>query len=39
MPAEPPFCAAGGRPARSDSAMQIWLFRVSRIGPPGWLEA
>jgi hypothetical protein len=19
--------------------MQIWLFRVSRIGPPGWLEA
>jgi hypothetical protein len=31
----PPICAADGRPARSDTAMQIWLFRVSCIGPLG----
>ncbi len=31
----PPICTADGRPARSDSAMQIRLFRVSCIGPLG----
>jgi hypothetical protein len=32
-PRDPPIYTADGCPAWSDSAMQIWLFRVSCIGP------